>query len=318
MKTLRMFGMALFAILMSVNFASCNSEEIIKPSEPQKCTISLGCVGEILEITNKPISKATESESESGLYTFKIIDKEDSKIWAEGSFKSIENLTVDLLENKVYRFEVTYEPENTSTPTNEFDYTLKEASNINIYNYYVKTDAYYGLLSEYTAIANGIVEIYMKRMSFGLNVAVEDLSEGASVTVNLYPVYNDCRKICELTNSVQEYDAIYVFDKGHYSSIYKGIWDNDNSIYVNYYTNPTLEILLKRTDGKEIVLATEQIMLERNKKTYIKIKIGQSDDTTSGEFDITFEEEDMEDGKGYDVDGDEGTIIETTINTETE
>jgi hypothetical protein len=37
MKTLRMIGMALFAVLMCVNFASCSSEEVV-PEEPKPLT----------------------------------------------------------------------------------------------------------------------------------------------------------------------------------------------------------------------------------------------------------------------------------------
>lgn len=314
MKTLRMFGMALLAILMCVNFTSCSNEDDLEIQEPQKCTISLGCTGEILDITNKPLSR--NGEEELGLYTIQVVS--NSKICAEGTFKSLAGLTVDLFLGETYMFLVTYEPNNTSDATNSFDYTLKNYSFGNSHAYLVKGDSYFGQLNEYVATANGVAEIYMKRMSFGLNVTVTDLPEDASVTVQIDPTYDSFSpyyyKICELTNTVDEYDEIYILDKRDYQTVYRGIWDN--SAWVNFYfTKARLQVLLKRTDGKEVVLAENDIKIERNKKTFIKIKIGNSADITSGGFDITFEEGDFGDGNEYEVNGDEGTIVETPVTT---
>lgn len=314
MKTLRMFGMALLAILMCVNFTSCSNEDDLEIQEPQKCTISLGCTGEILDITNKPLSR--NGEEELGLYTIQVVS--NNKTCAKGTFKSLDGLTVDLFLGETYMFLVTYEPDNTSDATNSFDYTLKDYSNTSVHQYFVKGDSYFGELSEYTATANGVAEIYMKRMSFGLNVSVIDLPEDASVTVKLDPYYVSLSPsfmtICELTKTDDEYDEIHILDKGDYRNVYRGTWGNADG-YLNFYMTPRLQVLLKRTDGKEVVLAEEDIKVERNKKTYIKINIGNSADITSGEFDITFEEGEFEDGNEYDVNGDEGTIVETPITT---
>lgn len=314
MKTLRMIGMALFAVLMCVNFASCSNDDGVENQEPQKCTISIGCTGEILDIINKPLSRA--GEEETGIYT--VVVRSEGKIQAEGSFKSMDNLTVDLIQGVKYSLEVTYHPDDTSEPTEKFDYTLKSNSSfMDDMWQFRRIDAYFGYVNEYTAIANGTVDIFMKRVSFGLNITAKGLPENASVKVNLsLESFNQFDKICELTKDSPDYDGIHVFHKWNYVGVYNGKYEISEGKYVNYYNISTLQIILKRTDGREVILAEESITLERNKKTFIKINIGQSADITSGGIKLEWEEEDLKNGTGYEVNGDEGTIVETEINTE--
>ena len=312
MKTLRMIGIALFAVLMCVNFASCSNDDAEK-LEPQKCTISIGCTGEILDIINKPLSRV--GEEETGIYT--VVVSSEGKVQAEGSFKSMDNLTVDLIQGVKYSIAVTYHPDDTSIPTEEFDYTLKSASSFIEDNWqFRRIDAYYGYVNESTAIANGTVDIFMNRVSFGLNITAKDLPENASVKVMLrLESFNSFDKICELTKVEPDYDDIHVFQKWTYEGVYNVRYVISEGGYVNYYNQSTLQIILKRTDGREVILAEKLIILERNKKTFIKINIGQSADITSGGIELEWEEGDMGNGTGYEVDGEEGTIVETEINT---
>lgn len=106
-----------------------------------------------------------------------------------------------------------------------------------------------------------------------------------------------------------------MFDK--FSKAYNGVLiDNE---YVNYYEEFDLQIILNRIDGIKVVLIeNETIRVERNKKTILVINVGNSDTTTSNGITISVENVEITDGNQYEVDSDTGTIIDTSISTETE
>ncbi len=310
MKTLRMIGIALFAVLMCVNFASCSSEEIAEKLEPQKYTISLACVGEILDISQGPMTRTT-TKTTANIYKVRIIS--GNKVYAHGSFASMDNLTVDLLNGNIYNIDVTYILNSSETPTNIISYDQYDFIDGPLavkYQTYETSDVYYGIQEEYTPTANGIVSIHMKRMVFGFNIKTNDLVDGATLDIYLVPSGSVSSKICTLTNN-EAYDAIYSFPDWQYSKVYKGVSSGDT--YVNYYENADLKIILKRVDGVQQTLAEETIIVERNKKTYATINVGKKDDALSSGITITIDDEDMSDGTQYDIDGEEGTITKTEI-----
>lgn len=300
--------MALVAVLMCVNFVACSNDDSEGMKEQQVHTVPLNCVGEILDITKEPLSRNNIS---TGVYSISVIT--GNNIYAEGTFASVENLTIDLLDGEVYKFIVTYELNSTDTPTNEFNYELKALgnNNVSVISAYKQLDAYYGICEEYTPAVNKRVEIYMKRMAFGLKIQVKELNEGSSVKVNLSPKGMDSYcNVCELDKTISTHEGIYVFNK--YSDVYKGVLVDGE--YVNYFEEARLQIILARVDGIEVELVRDQkIELERNKKMYITINVGQSDTTLSNGASITFETDEMTDGKHYEVDGDDKTVVEVPL-----
>ena len=102
MKTLRMFGMVLFAVLMCVNFASCSNEEITpdNPNQEKYITVGLDCVGEYLEIKDSPLSRAGGDAYEIQVYTV------GEGAYAHGKFSSLDGLTIKLFKHKKYRFKI--------------------------------------------------------------------------------------------------------------------------------------------------------------------------------------------------------------------
>ena len=306
MKTLKLFGMALIAILMCVNFTSCSNEDVVETQKSQKVTVSLGCVGEILDITHEPLSRAETPN----LYT--IIVYEGDYRYASGSFASKDNITIDLFQDKTYKFEVYYRYySGTQSPTNQFTYELQSVTDVlPLLDFKKDDDYYYGLTEGYVPSLNESVEIYMKRMVFGLNVKAEGLSEGASLNVKFKS--NEF----SLTSASNEFDNIFSFQAGGarllMENIYKGVYVDDE--YVNYFSTISMKITLTRVDGIEENLGSHDIRIERNKKTYITIKVGNKDMATSNGFEIEIENDDMGDGNQYEFDVEEGTIIDTTIN----
>ena len=315
MKILRMIGMALFAVLMCVNFASCSNEDEVESQETDKIKVSLGCTGEIIDITQEPL---TRTETTSGIYTILVFS--DDMVYAEGTFSSVENLSIELIASKTYNFEVKYKPNSSDTPTDEFEYKTRRPSIESMMPYYEESDLYYGLYEGYTPTVDGEVEIYMRRMSFGIKATVNNLVEGAKVNVILQRGNVTKKLNMELTKAKPSDEKTFTLAYGDYdktfSKIYKGLGTKDN--YVNYYEEANLHIVLTRIDGKEVALLNEPIIIERNKRSCITINIGNSASGTSNDFSITQEKEGMVDGNTYEVEGEEGTIVDTTINKGTE
>ena len=303
--------MALLAVLMCANLVACGGDDVVENQEPQKYTISLACVGEILDVTHEPLSRADRVN----LYEISVYTEDGAK-YAFGSFDAIDNLTIDLLDGKTYSFKVSYTLNYPVAPTNKFNYSVSSDSNVLTPEYYRFFDVYYGAIDEYTPTLNGNVEIYMKRMSFGLKLVANDIADGASIRTELKRnSYDTTTEAPEtLTYSSPECEKIYSFTSNTWDEVYQGILVDGN--YVNYYETATLQIFLKRIDGIEVDLGKYDILVERNKKICVNINLGESDSLISNGITITQEEEEMTDGKQYEVDGEEGTITEVTITTE--
>lgn len=305
MKIFRIVEMAIFAIFMCVNFSSCNGEENEEGQETKKHTISLSFVGEILDMTHEPLTRSDVHN----LYEISVYTENGSK-YATGSFDVIDNLTIDLLDDEKYSFKVSYTLNYPTPPTNKFNYSAGSSSNVILPEYYRTFDVYYGGIDDYTPTLNGSVEIYMKRMSFGLKLVAVNIADGASVRTVLKRNSSDettqSPKI--LTYSSPECDMIYSFTENTWDKVYQGVWVNDE--YVNYYETAQLKIFLTRKDGIEVNLGTYDILVERNKKLCVKINIGERDSAISNGLTITQEDIGITDGKQYEVNGDEETITE--------
>lgn len=310
MKTLRLVGMVLFAVLMCVNFASCSNDDDVDNQEAQKYTISLGCVGEILNVTQEPLSRAeTPNLYEITVYQGKYADYK----YATGTFSSKDNITIDLVEGEIYKFEIYYRY-NTDEATNAFAYELEEVGMERVKTVYNEDhDYYYGLLEGYTPEINGNVDIYLKRMSFGLNISVNGLVEGTSLDVAI----NNLN--INFTPESPTYDKILSFGtsvKTKIKEYYDGVLENDE--YVDYYERAGLKLVLTRVDGMQVDLGSHGIKVQRNKTTKVIINIGDIATTTSNGLSITVENEEITDGSQYQIDADAGTIIETPITPTTE
>ena len=115
MKTLRLIGMALFAILLSVNFTACsnNDEIIVNDDEQETYTVKLGLGGEILNIKDEPLSRAT-SDDLYGIQVYSTPNKElgtgATPTWtkyAYGLFDNPESISINLLKGYKYKFVAT-------------------------------------------------------------------------------------------------------------------------------------------------------------------------------------------------------------------
>ena len=329
MKTFRLIGMVVMAVLMCVNFTSCSSDdgdiEPNKPQKPKEYMVSLGFTGEI-SVSESPLSR-TETEEKNDLYGFivqscpNIEGKTSYEPYAYGLFDDITSIKVKLLDGYKYRFATTmivngknvirdvsgqYKWPFNMDLTNEFTYSdaLKgyeiEYGHINEPTYERYTaDRYYGATSGFVpSEENNSVSIYMKRVVFGAKFVAENLSEGTLiVSMEKTPTY------IGLTPDENEYENIF--------SLYgvKSAYESDE-----YIENVKLNLIWKKEDAVNVPLGEPTISFKRNKLTTVTIKVAD----LSSDKDISIELEDEEMGEGDNITIENGKIIDTIIGTETE
>lgn len=328
MKTLRMIGMALLAVLMCVNFASCSSEEDVEPNEPQKpkeYTVSLGFTGEI-SVSESPLSRASENDL-YGIQVYSCPNNGTSttySYYAYGLFDDTSLINIKLLEGYKYKFVATMVVDGKNqlgfgnsmshsgiapfymSITNYFkishdDYMsgidCGESSMGGYKKYYrPKLDRYYGITEDYVPTENGNVSIFMKRTAFGAKFIAENLEEG-TVSINL-------SNAPEMKIVYSETETMGIFT---FSDVAKAYSED------NYSEIVATEIIWTKADGVIVPLGTHRITFKRNVLTTVTIKV--ADITTENGIGITFESGEMG-TEGVTIEN--GKIVDTNVNTGTE
>lgn len=102
--------MALLAIMLFST--SCSSDDVVTPDsqEPKEYTVSIGLGGEILEITQTPLSRTEVAKND--LYGIQVFSKSKTGNanyvpFAYGLFDDVSNVSVTLTDNNFYKFQVT-------------------------------------------------------------------------------------------------------------------------------------------------------------------------------------------------------------------
>ncbi|MBR2492453.1 MAG: hypothetical protein IKB64_03150 [Paludibacteraceae bacterium] len=323
MKTLRLVGMALFAILMCVNFASCSNEENDIPQKGKEVIVSLGFDGDF-EISESPLSRATSND----LYFIQIGQGSSAStaiMCAYGLFDDISKMKVKLIEGETYYFgafilkdakevlkhtEYTYE--NSPFPfitelTNQFifsdedSYAASESQKIGVFtmdytysddNIYQipNLDFYVGDATEYTVAENSNVTIYARRWAFGANFVAENITDGSVKICMKKDSY--ISPTIELTSSQSTNDDIYSYSPAICGSDMENI-------------NLSVSFIWVKSDGTEVTLGTPTINFKRNVKTTVKINV---DNTLENGIELNYDATgDMNTGDTYIVDGDTAT-----------
>lgn len=327
MKTVRMIGLALFAILLCVNFSSCSSNDDVEPDAPQKpkeYIVSLGFTGEI-SISESPLSRASGNDL-YGIQVYSCPNVDGATTYtkyAYGLFDDTSEMTIKLLEGYKYKFIATMVADgknkishatetdiylapfkiNGSTSeytkiTNSFKitnieyfYGLDSGSTGSQLGHAAGFERYYGSC-DYIVDDSKSVSIDMKKAVFGAKFIAEGLTEGV-LTVKMYRT----RDIL-ITHPEASYENIFTFDK---------LSSTDN-----YSEKINTVISWTKTDGVVVPLGTHDITFKRNVLTTVTIKV--ADATT--ENGIGFELETTEMGT-EDITIENGEIVDTNVTPET-
>ncbi|MBQ8765883.1 MAG: hypothetical protein IJZ16_03685 [Clostridia bacterium] len=328
--------MALFAILMCVNFASCSNEENDIPQKGKEVIVSLGFGGDF-EISESPLSRATSND----LYFIQVgqgSSSTDATICAYGLFDSSTDIKIKLVENEAYYFHAyvmkgakevlkhtnyIYQDEpflfdvelnNTFTYSDDesFAATEKETSQFGYKFTYTDGSAYHFAkdidlyftenVNPFTATDNGKITLNLIRFSYGANFIAENLTEG-SLKISMQKKLEGNTEIyisptIELTESNTSSDNIYAIPPTSVMEV-----NEDNEFVVNM----PISFTWVKSDNSEILLGTPTITLKRNKKVTVKIKV---DKTLENGIEFAYAEDlTMGDGGTYNVDGDNATEV---------
>lgn len=333
MKTLRFFGIALFAVLMCVNFASCSNEENDVPQKGKEVIVSLGFGGDF-EISESPLSRTTSND----LYFIQVgqgSSSSNANICAYGLFDSSTDIKIKLIENEAYYFNAyvmkgakevlkhtnyVYQDEpflfgveldNTFTYSNDesFAATGKTPSQFGDKFTYTDGSAYHFAKdidlfmsfngNPFTATENGRITLDLVRFSYGVNFVAENLTEG-SLKISMQKEmesYNETfiSPTIELTESNASSDNIY--------AIFPTSVIETNEDYETIVNMP-ISFTWVKSDNSEVLLGTPTITLTRNKKVTVKIKVDKS---LENGIEFTGLDVAMGDGSTYIVDGNTAT-----------
>lgn len=325
MKTLRMIGMALFAVLLCVNFTSCSTDENAVLQEPKKITVSLGFEGEF-QVTESPLSRTTNND----LYYVKASAKNGSQTsprYIYGLFDDVSDMNIELIENNTYYMSalivkdgktkllntdgIYNSPFNNISLNKTFTYSDSSTDTGSLTNVLLADGNAYGIpnidaylnssSNEYTAQEGEDITINMARNSFGAKFIAEKLTDGTlKVSLKAEGVSGDAGKTFysptfELTQSNLFTDQIFLMPQ-----ITTSTTQNPQ-----VYANLSVICTWVKSNGDEVNLGSPVITFERNKKTTIKIKVAQ--DVENGINFTYMDNEEMGDGGTYNVDGNTAT-----------
>lgn len=320
MKTLKNICILLSALAVCLNATSC-TEDIVGTEEPQGnyVTVGLNCVGELLEITNSPLTRAEEGYT---CYYITVYNLEPHEImtpdgttetnymespYAYGYFyDSLEGVNIKLMEGEDYRFKVAvikYEYATPGTGSKVTEFTYSSSSNSDpAYNIPTNSEAYYGELDRYIAVEGGNVSIDTKRVSYGAKIIAENLTEG-TLEVKLGGQWASYTYIT-LTPDNPISDKIYSFNSPH-SAWYAACRGE------SYTQNSQIEVNWTKANGEVMPIGTYNVTFERNVRTTIRIKAEEL--TASKGITVTIEDSGYTDAENeYYIQG--GQLVETPIN----
>lgn len=301
----------LFLMVAALTIVGCNKdnekEEIpIVPESPKEFIIALGYAGEITDITEHPLNRATTNDI-YGIQVFSMpINGKEYKAYAYGLFDSSEGINIKLLEGYKYKFSSTMivngktklesynnifqlpfvvnggkaELNNTFiySSTNEFGYLNSSLSDLKDGKMYQRPniDRYYGESTDYIPSLNGTISIKMKRVSFGAKFITKGFSEGMiNIAIEGSPVI----KIKYPESQIQD---IFTFKEERQ-------WTEDN-----YSENAIVSISWEKNNGAVIPLVNQAITFKRNK--LIEITVETKDGSTDNKVSIDKEDSEMGDG----------------------
>lgn len=294
---------------------------------PKEYIVSFGFTGEITNIEESPLSRAITND----LYGIQVYsmpatetNQSEYKPCAYGLFDDKANMTIKLLDGYKYKFVSTmiingkskissnssnwyYAPffAESATPIGlSFIYSSEKtlsslslgvaslSGNVNAYR--PNTDRYYGESLAYIPSEGGVVSINMKRVSFGVKIIAEGLSNGKikAIIEKSVPMY--------ISHPSTEIEDIFTFENPGYYYSDAMRWTRDD-----YSETASVSISWEKSDGVVVPLATQNITFKRNKKTTITVKV--KDNSMNNGVDISNENTPIGDGGNITIDTNNGT-----------
>lgn len=142
-------------------------------------------------------------------------------------------------------------------------------------------DRFYGEVTDYTPTVDGVLDLPLKRVSFGLKVKVSGITDG-SVSVTCKNNYNTFYSNSNITSNIES--------EGQLFSMYN-IYDAWQYADADYQEAVELSVVWTRGNGIVQNLGTKTAYVKRNVMNIIKVRLSKND--TDVDVDVDPEEGDM-------------------------
>jgi len=346
MKTFRMIGATLCALIACIAMTACSNENDNAPlgnEEPDVYTVKLGMAGEILDITEEPLTRAAGDDL-YGIQVYSCPANAEKTTWtyyAYGLFDDLENAEIKLLNGYKYKFVATmvvdgknklwsnssgeyYGPFQTTGLQSNYNKINKDFHyESSVYmrgladgyswlgtsstNYNIpNTERYYGELLDYEPVEGGTASIDMKRTSFGAKFIAQGnfKKTGGTLTINMKGAPLIEMVATQGDTQEHKYEDIYTFN------------DVDGAYADDKYTETiSINMNFTKDDGVVIPLGEHKITFRRNKKTVVTIKL--TENTTGSALGFSIDSTESTDLDNMTEEGnvtvEDGTVTETPV-----
>lgn len=308
-------------ILFSLLFCACSENEILNTvdsvdtPEDSIITVKLNIMGDV-QTSETPLTRAKETESTDVLG---ILVYNKNKMFASGLFDCWDNISLNLKAGPKYDVYCTmiadaknklawYHDDN----WNEYPFYRPDAGLNKLYyeegdsysyykdvikdrfqsgrvsfnkydvgQYCTPIERFYGEVTDYTPTVDGVIDLPLKRVSFGLKVKVSGITDG-SVSVTCKNNYNTFYSNSNITSNIES--------EGQLFSMYN-IYDAWQYADADYQEAVSLSVVWTRGNGIVQNLGTKTAYVKRNVMNIIKVKLSKND--TDVDVDVDPEKGDM-------------------------
>lgn len=182
--------------------------------------------------------------------------------------------------NNIYYLTYTYADDHL-TDKDRFQSGLVSFNKYNEGQYCTSIERFYGEVKDYTPTVEGVLDLPLKRVSFGLKVKVSGITDG-SVSVTCKNNYNTFYSNSNITSNIES--------EGKLFSMYN-IYDAWQYADADYQEAVSLSVVWTRGNGIVQDLGTKTAYVKRNVMNIIKVKLSKND--TDVDVDVDPEEGDM-------------------------
>lgn len=317
------------------------SKTVVNEPESDIYTVSLGMGGEILEVTDEPLTRGNEETDLYGIQVYSTpnrnVAENETVTWtryAYGLFATNKNININLLKGNRYKFVATMIVDGQNKVKNynggySFPFFISGTNNgfseIGTQFDYQAADYFSGLDSGNTSISTDgnsyshapVERFYGELVNYtpGKNndkamIKMKRVSFGAKFMAKgklakegqLEIQITDAPKmLLDLTTSDKSISEIYTFKR-----VVNAYVDN------NYSETIAVTLNWHKDDGTIFPLGTHEIEFKRNRTTVIQISI--DNDQASGELGVEIDDVDMTEDDDI-INIEDGEVVDTEIDT---
>lgn len=316
----KFYILSLCLLLGTISFSACDEEKVITSSNEETVTLGFNIKAD-LDISEMPL-EATRAGGTSKTYAVQVYEYSSNTNsllpYAYGIFDDVSKMSITMRKSKTYKIYIglfldffdKYKfggPYYGASPyytaaNNEFVYSqewifphwwtnLAEGaqsfyltSDSEASQSMLECDSYCGIIDEFKATDNDVIEAQLARSAFGIQINVSGMTEGKLVWEGcvITPYVRNSYEICSIEYPETRYEQMFTIVQFLRSTMTE---EEDLQFYLYYYDS---------SNNKQI-LAQNSITIHRNKKKLINITLQSTSNTeVSRSFSISTSQDTME------------------------